>query len=135
MNFLENTLRDWKVMLDPMAAKKPPQLKVASEADAATTPPTIGTKDSSTGTDGESPRKMLERRTEKNGSIACSNQATALDQSFHFFQADNARWTNCRALHHKQFGNRLCACLMLYIPCNTLDQSFLPLSSTQCRLD
>ena len=78
MNFLEKTLRDWKVMLDPMAAKKPPQLKVASEADAATTPPTIGTKDRSTGTDGESPRKMLERRTEKKGSMACSNQASFL---------------------------------------------------------
>eukprot|EP00983_Pelagomonas_calceolata_P094169 1157855-Pelagomonas_calceolata.AAC.3 len=29
MSFLENTLRDWKVRLEPMADKKPRQLKVA----------------------------------------------------------------------------------------------------------
>ena len=69
MNFLEKTFLDWKVTLDPMAAKKPGQLKVASEAEAATTPPTMGTRDSSTGMLGVSPRKMLESSTEKKGSI------------------------------------------------------------------
>lgn len=72
MNFLENTFLDWKVTLDPMAAKKPGQLKVASEADAATTPPTMGTRESSTGMLGVSPRNMLESSTEKNGSMDCT---------------------------------------------------------------
>ena len=71
MNFLEKTFLDWKVMLDPMAARKPPQLKVASDADAAITPPTMGTKESSTGILGVSPRKMLDSRTEKKGSMDC----------------------------------------------------------------
>ena len=38
MIFLEKTLRDWKVTLDPMADRKPVQLKVASEAEARATP-------------------------------------------------------------------------------------------------
>lgn len=71
MNFLEKTFRDWKVMLEPMAARKPPQLKVASEAEAAMTPPTMGTRDKSTGMLGMSPRNKLDRRTEKKGSMAC----------------------------------------------------------------
>lgn len=73
MNFLEKTFRDWKVTLDPIAAKKPGQLKVASEAEAATTPPTMGTRDSSTGMLGVSPRKRLESRTEKKGSMDCKS--------------------------------------------------------------
>ena len=64
-----------------MAAKKPPQLKVASEADAATIPPAIGTKDRRLGMDGLPLSQMMTRRAMKNGSIACSNQAAALDQS------------------------------------------------------
>lgn len=75
MNFLEKTLRDWKVTLDPMAARKPGQLKVASEAEAATTPPTMGTSESSTGMEGVSPKKILDSRTEKNGSIDCTGRA------------------------------------------------------------
>ncbi len=73
MNFLEKTLRDWKVRLDPMAARKPPQLKVASEAEAATTPPTIGTSVASTAGLGVSPRNRLESSTEKKGSMDCTN--------------------------------------------------------------
>ena len=69
MNFLEKTLRDWKVTFDPMAARNPGQLKVASEADAATTPPTIGMRDSRTGMLGVSPKKRLDNSTEKKGSI------------------------------------------------------------------
>ena len=41
MIFFEKTLRDWKVTLDPMADRKPVQLKVASEADARATPATM----------------------------------------------------------------------------------------------
>lgn len=55
-----------------MAARNPPQLKVASEAEAVITPPTIGTSESRTGKLGTSPRKMLDSSTEKNGSIACN---------------------------------------------------------------
>lgn len=55
--------------MEPIAAKKPGQLNVASEAEAATTPPTIGTSDSKTGMLGVSPRKMLDSNTEKKGSI------------------------------------------------------------------
>ena len=69
INFLEKTLRDWKVTFEPMAAKKPGQLKVASDADAATTPPTIGTRDSRTGMLGVSPKKRLDSSTEKKGSM------------------------------------------------------------------
>jgi len=76
MNFLEKTLRDWKVMLDPMAARKPPQLKVASEAEAATTPPTMGTSVARTMGLGVSPRNRLESTTEKNGSIDCTQETT-----------------------------------------------------------
>lgn len=74
MNFFEKTFLDWKVKLDPMAARNPPQLKVASEAEAAITPPTMGTKDKSTGMLGVSPRKMLESKTEKKGSIDCKEK-------------------------------------------------------------
>lgn len=38
MNFFEKTLRDWKVTLLPMAARKPGQLKVTSLVDASATP-------------------------------------------------------------------------------------------------
>merc|ERR1719387_1686475 len=38
MSFFENTLRLWKVMLLPMAAPKPAQLKDASVAEARPTP-------------------------------------------------------------------------------------------------
>ncbi len=81
MNFLEKTLRDWKVTLEPMAAKKPGQLKVASEAEAATTPPTIGTRESRTGMLGVSPRKMLDSSTEKNGSMDCMKEMGQLELS------------------------------------------------------
>lgn len=72
MNFFEKTFRDWKVMLEPMAARKPPQLNVASVADARATPPTIGTRVKRIGTVGVSPKNMAESTTEKNGSIACT---------------------------------------------------------------
>ena len=70
MNFLEKTLRDWKVTLDPMAARKPGQLKVASEKDAAATPPTIGTSVARTAGDGVSPRNNADNITVKKGSVA-----------------------------------------------------------------
>ena len=41
--FLLSTFRDWNVMFDPMAAKKPAQQKLTSVMDASATPPTTGT--------------------------------------------------------------------------------------------
>ncbi len=73
MNFLEKTLRDWKVMLLPMAARKPAQLKVASVADARATPPTTGSSDSTMGMLGDSPRNSALSSTLKKGSMACVN--------------------------------------------------------------
>ena len=70
MNFFENTFLDWKVTLDPIAAKNPPQLKVASLAEASATPPTIGTSDPTTASVGASPRKRADSKTEKKGSMA-----------------------------------------------------------------
>ncbi len=70
MNFFEKTFLDWKVTLDPIAAKKPPQLKVASLAEASATPPTIGSSEPTTASVGASPRNSAESSTEKKGSIA-----------------------------------------------------------------
>ena len=70
MNFFEKTFLDWKVTLDPIAARNPNQLNVASLADASATPPTIGTSDPTTASVGASPRKSADSSTEKNGSIA-----------------------------------------------------------------
>ena len=75
MNFFEKTFLDWKVMFDPIAARKPPQLKVASDAEAAMTPPTIGSKESRTGMLGVSPKNKLDSNTEKNGSIDCNRHS------------------------------------------------------------
>ena len=70
MNFLEKTFLDWKVTLDPIAARNPPQLKVASLADASATPPTMGIRDPTTASEGASPRNSADSSTEKKGSIA-----------------------------------------------------------------
>ena len=70
INFLEKTLRDWKVMLLPMAARKPGQLKVTSDVDARATPPTTGSREATTARDGDSPRNRLDSSTLKKGSIA-----------------------------------------------------------------
>jgi len=70
MNFLDRTFLDWKVMLEPIAARKPPQLKVASVTDAIATPPTMGNRDSTIGMVGVSPRNAADRATLKNGSSA-----------------------------------------------------------------
>lgn len=75
MNFLESTFLDWKVMLEPMADRKPPQLKVASVTDAMATPPTIGNRDNTMGIVGVSPKNMADNNTLKNGSRACSKRA------------------------------------------------------------
>ena len=81
MNFFEKTFLDWNVTLDPIAAKNPNQLNVASLADASATPPTIGSSDPTTASVGASPRNRAERSTEKKGSMAlmvCVNEtATA----------------------------------------------------------
>ena len=74
MNFLERTFLDWKVTLDPIAARNPPQLKVASVTDAMATPPTMGNRDKTMGTVGVSPRKAADSATLKNGSSACRSQ-------------------------------------------------------------
>ena len=71
MNFFDRTFLDWKVRLEPMAAKKPGQLKVASVREAIATPPTMGNRDSTTGKVGLSPRKIADRATLKKGSNAC----------------------------------------------------------------
>ena len=71
MNFLERTFLDWKVMLEPMADRKPAQVKVASVIDAMATPPTMGNKDRTMGTVGESPKNTAESNTLKKGSSAC----------------------------------------------------------------
>ena len=70
MNFLDSTFRDWKVMLDPMAARKPGQLKVTSVTDAMATPPTMGKRVRMTGRVGASPRNRADRTTLKKGSRA-----------------------------------------------------------------
>ena len=70
MIFLLSTLRDWKVRLDPMAARKPAQLKDSSVAEASATPPAMGTSDATTAAVGWSPKKIAERTTEKKGSMA-----------------------------------------------------------------
>ena len=71
MNFLESTFLDWKVTLEPIAAKKPPQLNVASVTDAMATPPTMGNRDRTMGIVGVSPRKAADSATLKKGSSAC----------------------------------------------------------------
>ena len=81
MSFFENTLRLWKVMLLPMAAPKPAQLKDASVAEARPTPPTMGSRERITGMLGVSPRKADDIATEKKGSIAlivCVNDTATL---------------------------------------------------------
>lgn len=70
MNFLERTLRDWNVILDPNAARNPVQLNVNSDVDANATPVTIGTKEAATGMVGTEPRKMKDMMTLKKGSNA-----------------------------------------------------------------
>lgn len=57
MNFFESTFRDWKVMLEPIAARKPGQLKVTSLTDAIATPPTMGRRVAITAGLWDSPRK------------------------------------------------------------------------------
>ena len=71
MNFLDRTFLDWKVTFEPMADRKPPQLKVASVIDAMATPPTIGNSDRTMGTVGLSPKNMADSNTLKKGSRAC----------------------------------------------------------------
>mmetsp|Transcript_10794 Transcript_10794/g.26590 ORF Transcript_10794/g.26590 Transcript_10794/m.26590 type:complete len:213 (-) Transcript_10794:379-1017(-) len=70
MSFLDSTLRDWKVRLDPMADRKPFQLKDASLMDAIATPPMMGTREAMTRGWGLSFRNMADRATEKAGSMA-----------------------------------------------------------------
>ena len=70
MNFLLSTFLLWKVRFEPMAATKPAQLKEASVADARATPPTMGTRVSTTAGGATSPRKAALITTEKNGSMA-----------------------------------------------------------------
>jgi hypothetical protein len=70
MNFLERTLRDWKVRLEPIAAQKPVQLKESSETEASPTPTMMGSSEATTGSVGASRRTSAERRTEKAGSAA-----------------------------------------------------------------
>ena len=72
MSFLEKTLRDWKVTLEPMAAPKPGQLKVTSEAEARPTPTTMGRRDTMMSGVGLSFRKIVDSSTEKKGSMACT---------------------------------------------------------------
>ncbi len=74
-------------MFDPMAARKPPQLNVASVAEASATPPTMGSRDRTIGTVGVSPRKSAESNTEKKGSIAC----THIPSQISFYHARAAR--------------------------------------------
>lgn len=74
MNFLDSTFLDWKVMLEPIAARKPGQLKVTSVTDAIATPPTIGNSVRTTGSVGESPKNKAESTTLKNGSKACRSK-------------------------------------------------------------
>ena len=81
MNFLDRTFLDWKVMLEPMADRKPPQLKVASVTDAMATPPTIGNRDNTMGMVGLSPKKIADSKTLKNGSSACSEVASQVSSS------------------------------------------------------
>ncbi len=97
MNFLENTLRDWKVRLEPMAARKPGQLNVTSLADASATPPTIGSSDASTAPLGASPRNSALSTTLKKGSIACGAAHAVL----------------CEALRRTRFCAKLCAGLRI----------------------
>ena len=68
--FLDSTLRDWNVMLDPSAARKPPHEKVGSLKEASATPPTMGISVATTGREGTVPRNSQERSTEKKGSAA-----------------------------------------------------------------
>ena len=82
MNFLERTFLDWKVMLDPMADRKPPQLKVASVTDAMATPPTMGKRDNTMGTVGVSPRNIADSNTLKKGSSACNKVASQVSIAF-----------------------------------------------------
>lgn len=70
INFFDRTFLDWKVTLEPIAARKPPQLNVASVTDAMATPPTIGNSDSTMGMVGVSPRNAAESATLKKGSRA-----------------------------------------------------------------
>lgn len=81
MNFLERTFLDWKVMLEPMADRKPPQLKVASVTEAMATPPTMGNSDNTMGTVGLSPKKMADSNTLKKGSSACNEVASQVSSS------------------------------------------------------
>eukprot|EP00951_Prasinocladus_malaysianus_P034472 scaffold348269_cov37-Prasinocladus_malaysianus.AAC.1 len=68
MTFLEKTLREVKVMLDPRAAKSPIQLKDGSVKDARAMPATTGTREATRATEGMSPRNSAEKSTEKKGS-------------------------------------------------------------------
>mmetsp|Transcript_11553 Transcript_11553/g.37969 ORF Transcript_11553/g.37969 Transcript_11553/m.37969 type:complete len:206 (+) Transcript_11553:2753-3370(+) len=69
ITFLDSTLRDVKVRLDPIAAASPAQLKLASVKLASTTPPTTGKSDSTSVKLGISPRNIALKITEKKGSI------------------------------------------------------------------
>lgn len=69
-SFLLSTFLDWYRRFDAIALQNPIQLKESSVNDAKATPPTIGTREPSTSSEGVSPRKKAERRTVKKGSDA-----------------------------------------------------------------
>mmetsp|Transcript_22668 Transcript_22668/g.27381 ORF Transcript_22668/g.27381 Transcript_22668/m.27381 type:complete len:232 (-) Transcript_22668:824-1519(-) len=81
ISFLENTLRDVKVTLDPRAAINPTQLKDVSVKEARAIPPTTGMRVATRAKDGMSPRKTACMTTEKNGShdlMVCVNETATL---------------------------------------------------------
>ena len=67
--------------MEPMAARKPGQLKVTSVTEAAATPPTMGKSDSTMGSVGVSPRKIADSSTLKKGSKAYMSNMTVIDAS------------------------------------------------------
>ena len=69
MNFLDSTFRDWNVMLEPMAERKPSQVKDSSLVEARATPPMIGKSDSTTGRLGLSPRNIADSSTAEGGGV------------------------------------------------------------------
>lgn len=109
MNFLENTLRDWKVRLEPMAARKPGQLNVTSLADASATPPTIGSSDASTAPLGASPRNSALSTTLKKGSIACGAAHAVLCEALR----GPAHQRSSRATALPQHASYGCLCAVL----------------------
>ena len=73
-------------MLEPMADRKPPQLKVASVIDAMATPPTIGNRDNTMGIVGVSPKNTADSKTLKNGSRAYRKVATQVSSRIIWLQ-------------------------------------------------